>query len=158
MQPSSAPDQSQGDLAIQVETLTAQLNRLQQQCDQMAGLMQLKDWVTSLWMKRTREWEAQATELERERDHLRQELDRSQKCKAFWRRTATERLVVSQQWTELCQKQTEKIVGLKHEYAPKEVEVSTSAGMGANRVWARIHGPLSLKKGIAEPNFQSPTA
>ena len=109
----AAPDQSQSDLAIQVETLTAQLNRLQRQCDQMAGLMQLKDWVTSLWMKRTHKWEAQATELERDRDHLRQELDRSQERKAFWRRTATERLIISQQWTELCQKQTEEIVELK---------------------------------------------
>ena len=108
-----APDQSQSDLANQVETLTAQLNRLQRQCDQMAGLMQLKDWITSLWMKRTRKWEAEATELERDRDHLRQKLDRSQEHKAFWRRTATERLVVSQQWAELCQKQTEEIVELK---------------------------------------------
>ena len=110
----AAPDQSQNDLATQVETLTAQLNRLQRQCDQMAGLMQLKDWVTSLWMKRTYKWEAQATELERDRDNLRQQLDRTQECKVFWRRTATERLTVSQQWADLCQKQTEEIVDLKH--------------------------------------------
>lgn len=110
----AALDQSQSDLATQVETLTAQLNRLQRQCDQMAGLMHLKDWVTSLWMKRTYKWEAQATELERDRDHLRQQLDRTQECKVFWRRTATERLTVSQQWADQCQKQTEEIVDLKH--------------------------------------------
>jgi hypothetical protein len=107
-------DQSQNDLATQVETLTAQLNRLQRQCDQMAGLMQLKDWITSLWMKRTRKWEAQATELERDRDHLRGELERAQERKVFWRRTATERLTVSQQWADVCQRQTEEIVDLKH--------------------------------------------
>ena len=110
----TALDQSQNDLAIQVETLTAQLNRLQRQCDQMAGLMQLKDWVTTLWMKRTRKWEAQATELERDRDHLREELQHSQERKVFWRRTATERLIVSQQWADMCQRQTEEIVDLKH--------------------------------------------
>ena len=109
-----ALDQSQNDLAIQVETLTAQLNRLQRQCDQMAGLMQLKDWVTSLWMKRTRKWEARATELERDCNHLREELKRSQERKVFWRRTATERLIVSQQWADMCQRQTEEIVDLKH--------------------------------------------
>ncbi len=110
----AALDQSQNDLATQVETLTTQLDRLQRQCDQMAGLMQLKDWITSLWMKRTYKWEAQASELERDRDHLRQKLDHAQECKAFWRRTATERLTVSQQWSDLCQKQTEEIVDLKH--------------------------------------------
>ena len=61
----------------------------------MAGFTELKDWVMSLWVNCTRNWGAQATDLERDRDHLRQELDRSQDRKAFWRRTATERLVVS---------------------------------------------------------------
>jgi len=110
----AALDQSQNDLATQVEVLTTQLNRLQRQCDQMAGLMQLKDWVTSLWMKRTRKWEAQATELERERNHFREELKHTQERKVFWRRTAAERLTVSQQWADMCQRQTEEIVDLKH--------------------------------------------
>ena len=106
-------DQSQNDLANQVETLTTQLNRLQRQCDQMAGLMQLKDWITSLWVKRTRKWEAQAAELEQDRDHLVKELGQVKDRRAFWRRTATERLLVSHQWADLCQKQTEEIVDLK---------------------------------------------
>ena len=109
----AALDQSQNDLANQVETLTVQLNRLQRQCDQMAGLMQLKDWFTSLWMKRTRKWEAQTIELERERDHLLEELEQTKDHKAFWCRTATERLTVSHQRADLCQKQAEEIVDLK---------------------------------------------
>ena len=109
----AALDQPQNDLAIQVETLTTQLNRLQRQCDQMAGLMQLKDWFTSLWMKRTHKWEAQAGDLERDNDHLRKELEHCQEDKAFWRRTATERLTVSHQWADLCQRQTEEIADLK---------------------------------------------
>ena len=119
----AAPDQSQNDLVNQVETLTAQLNRLQRQCDQMAGLIQLKDWITSLWMKRTRKWEAQAAELEQDRDHLRAELELVKDRKAFWRRTATERLTVSHQWADLCQKQTEEVVDLKQRMVDQQGKI-----------------------------------
>ena len=110
---SAAHDQSQSDLTTQVEALKAQLNRLQRQCDQNTGLMQLKDWVTTLWMKRTRKWEARAAELEQDRDQLREELKHTKQRKVFWRRTATERLTASHQWVDLCQEQTKEIVDLK---------------------------------------------
>ena len=73
----------------------------------MAGLMQLKDWFTSLWVKHMCKWESNTTELKQNFDHLCQE------HKAFWHCTATKWLITSQQWTELCQKQTEEFVELK---------------------------------------------
>jgi hypothetical protein len=86
--------------------------------------MQLKDWITSLWMKRTRKWEAQATELEQDRDHLRRGAQAaSQERKAFWRRTATERLIVSHQWADLCQRQTEEIVDLKQRVVTQQGKI-----------------------------------